>query len=189
MGASEQPDLPLFNQAATAETRRQARGRITPFAHDQRGAVLAFVRGQGRRGAIDQEITEATGICPDSARARRVELAQAGEVVDCGRRRATRSGRPAIVWATPEHATGPAEAADHPATRSAARTSRPAVEPAAEVAAADGLEFRPGETLLAARLRWRREGRCYWCGHRDWLVCEDGRRVCRRCHPPAGELA
>ncbi len=42
-------------------------------------------------------------ICADSCRARRVELMDAGDVVDVGKRRPTHSGRPAIVWIAREY--------------------------------------------------------------------------------------
>ena len=87
----------------TAETRREAGERIAPFAHDQRGAVLEFVRAQGRRGAIDQVITEALRICPDSARARRVELVQGGD---------------RLVYTRPRHRAGEARRSTTEATGS-----------------------------------------------------------------------
>ena len=85
---------------------------------------MEFVRAQGRRGAIDQEITEALNICESSCRARRNELMKAHKVVDSGRERATHSGRPAIVWTMPEYAISPGPPIDRPATNSAVSAER-----------------------------------------------------------------
>ncbi|HUT91920.1 MAG TPA: hypothetical protein VMY37_20665 [Thermoguttaceae bacterium] len=175
--------MPLFDQAeAPAATRREAAERIAPFVHDQRGAVLDHVRAQGRRGAIDEEIRETLEICESSCRARRIELAQAGELVDSGRRRATRSGRRAIVWTTPEYAgpSKPPAAGDRPSTRSAPRTStsdRPAVDQPATRSA-------PAEPAAEARtIDARGDEACARCGGRDFRDTEihRGRSVRRDC--------
>jgi hypothetical protein len=49
-------------------------------------------------GSTDEEGMEALGMHPSTYRPRRVELMEQGWVRDSGRRRATRSGRMAIVW-------------------------------------------------------------------------------------------
>ena len=62
--------------------------------------VLAYVAGRGERGAIDEEIAIALCMRESTARARRVELRDGGQVCDSGRRRRSQSGRPCIVWWT-----------------------------------------------------------------------------------------
>jgi len=49
-------------------------------------------------GLTDEEIADVTRLRESTSRARRVELREAGLIVDSGRRRETRSGRRAIVW-------------------------------------------------------------------------------------------
>jgi len=176
----------------SAETRRAAAASIAGCARDHRDQVLRFLQGRGALGGTDEEVSEALDLKLDTARARRCELRDAGDVIDGGGRRPTHSGRRAVCWVAVDqtgtsagHTPAQTKAPDPPATR----TSSSRAEPASETGRANGLEFSPGEKLLPARLRWRREGRCYWCGRRDWLVTADGRRVCRNCHPPAGELA
>ena len=184
-------NMPLFDQAeAPAATRREAAERIAPFVHDQRGAVLAFVRAQGRRGAIDQEITEALGICADSCRGRRVELVQAGKLVDSEQRRPTRSGRRAVCWIAVDQAeTSERPAAgDRPSTRSAPRTStsdRPAVDQPASRSAApaepadEAVDAPAGEAPTEVEV-------CPKCGGRRFVDVPIGggrsvRRDCARC--------
>ena len=182
---------PLFDATeGTAETRRKAAARIAPFAHDQKAAVLAFVRAQGRRGAIDQEITETLGICPDSARARRVELVQAGELVDSRSRRPTRAGRAAIVWCTRDHATGPAKPVDRPPRPAAARKSESSTGPAVRQEAAGPSPTEPAAPAEPGAemgvVKSAGPERCPRCGSvevRDVRI-HDGqstRRDCRRC--------
>ena len=177
--------LPLFDQAqGPAATRAEAAARIGPFAHDQRGAVLAFVRAQGRRGATDQQIHETLEICADSCRARRVELVQAGELVDSGQRRSTRSGRAAIVWTTPDQARTSERPAtvDGPPIPPAARTSAPAAEGPAvdQPTSPSASEAEPGAIDASAGEH------CPKCGGRRFVDVrihggESVRRDCRRC--------
>lgn len=49
-------------------------------------------------GMTCDEVEEETGMIHQTASARVRELAQRGHIVDSGERRATRSGRAAIVW-------------------------------------------------------------------------------------------
>ena len=51
-----------------------------------------------RQGWADEQAQNALGMNPSSQRPRRVELVQAGLVKDSGQRRATSSGRTAVVW-------------------------------------------------------------------------------------------
>ena len=65
--------------------------------------VLEYVTRCGTAGATDQEIAAAIDMLPDTARARRVGLRDAGLVVDSGQRRASPNGRPSTVWILTEH--------------------------------------------------------------------------------------
>jgi hypothetical protein len=59
---------------------------------------LSFIVGQHAHGATDEEISIGLKMHADTARARRVELRDAGLVLDSGKRRNTKSRRPATVW-------------------------------------------------------------------------------------------
>lgn len=89
--------MPLLD-APALDTRRAARDGIAPTADHMRGIVLRYLLDQGERGATDEQGAQATGIRPDTWRARRVELRDAGLVIDSGRRRCVSSGRQAAVW-------------------------------------------------------------------------------------------
>ncbi len=63
--------------------------------------MYEFVRSRGEHGAIDEEIEAlavSLGKRESTGRARRVDLANAGQIVAAGFTRKTRSGRDAIVW-------------------------------------------------------------------------------------------
>ena len=97
-------DLPLFAQPATppaqahSATSKAAADGIKILAAGLRGRVLSFIDSCGERGATDEEISQATGINPSTARPRRVELATRGLITKNGTRK-TASGRMADVWA------------------------------------------------------------------------------------------
>ncbi|NLE39634.1 MAG: hypothetical protein GX621_16570 [Pirellulaceae bacterium] len=112
---------PATSQAAAASIRHRA-AKI-------RSIVAAFIAGRGFEGATDCEVSEALDIAADTTRARRVELRDAGDVIDSGRRRPTRSGRAAIVWVTPEHYFRENIAGVARPTRTAA-TRRPSIDAA-----------------------------------------------------------
>ena len=141
MSAHNDPDLPLFRQTATVETRRKAAEgggetrraageSIAGFAGEHREQVLRFIASRRERGATDEELSEGLGLKLDTSRARRCELRDGGLVIDGGRRRRTHSGRLAICWVT----AGEARMSERPAvdaraaTPAAARTSKPAAE-------------------------------------------------------------
>lgn len=105
-------DTPLL-AAPAADTRRAALEAIQPARSRLARAVLAYIAERGGRGATDEEIAAGLGLQADTARARRCELRDAGDVHDSTGRRATHSGRRATVWL----------AADRPTLE---RTSRPA---------------------------------------------------------------
>ncbi len=60
--------------------------------------VLAFVASRGHNGATDEEIADGLEMRESTARARRVELRDGGQVKDSLRRRKARSGRLCVVW-------------------------------------------------------------------------------------------
>jgi transcription initiation factor IIE alpha subunit len=59
-------------------------------------AVLAYIAGRGD-GCTDEEIAQALGMNPSTARPRRIELMRAGLIEQAGTKRTT-SGRMAVVW-------------------------------------------------------------------------------------------
>jgi len=63
-----------------------------------RQQVLRAIVASGRRGMTDEELQEELHINPSTQRPRRIELVDAGLVVDSGQTRPTRSGRQAVVW-------------------------------------------------------------------------------------------
>lgn len=71
---------------------------MKPHAQSLRDRVQRFIGLQGDRGVTDEEIVLALDIDPSTARPRRIELVAAGQVIDSGRTRETRSGRQATVW-------------------------------------------------------------------------------------------
>ncbi len=84
--------------AAKSATSQAAAAAIAGEARFIRQRVLAFIRSRRDYGATDPEISEALGLPGDSSRPRRIELRDAGTIVDSGRTRPTRSGRAATVW-------------------------------------------------------------------------------------------
>lgn len=79
------------------ETSRQAAASIAPTAATLREKVYDAIAASAA-GLTDEQIQRYTGIGPSTERPRRIELCEAGRVVDSGVTRATRSGRKAIVW-------------------------------------------------------------------------------------------
>ena len=86
-----------------------AADRIADHAGTLRAAVLAMLRERGEHGATDQELQTALGLSSDTEVPRRWELVNAGEVAASGRKRKTRSNRPATVWVASEFAPEPGE--------------------------------------------------------------------------------
>lgn len=69
-----------------------------PRAKLGRDIVLEVIRSAGSRGMTDEEMQLATGLNPSTQRPRRIDLCNSGLVVDGGKKRLTRSLRPATVW-------------------------------------------------------------------------------------------
>lgn len=63
---------------------------------NQRSRIYRLIVQHG--GATDEELSEATGIKPDSVRPRRGELVELGFVRDSGQTRKNRAGEQVIVW-------------------------------------------------------------------------------------------
>lgn len=69
-----------------------------PAAGTDRAAVLGMLRRMGSHGATDEQMQRALNMNGNAQRPRRVELVEAGLVVDSQRVRQTTFGRPAVVW-------------------------------------------------------------------------------------------
>lgn len=90
-------DRPAPSQRHSA-TSRAAADAIEMPRQTLRDCVYNAIEEAGQWGLTDEQICERTGLNPSTARPRRVELERAGRVKDSGRRRATASGRAAVVW-------------------------------------------------------------------------------------------
>ena len=83
-----------------SDTSRSAAKAIAPSALALRRRVFDFIASRGSLGATDHEIQNSLAIAGDTERPRRDELQKANLVRDSGHRRATSSGRSAVVWVT-----------------------------------------------------------------------------------------
>jgi len=88
-------------------TSRAAARSMRSSTPAQRERVLVFIASRGVVGATDAETQTALGLGPQSVSPRRGELARLGLVRDSGARRATPSGRRAIVWIAAERGAAP----------------------------------------------------------------------------------
>lgn len=103
------------------DTRSEAARRVQSRLPELHRQVLSFIVGQHAHGATDEEISIGLKMHPDTARARRVELRDAGLVLDSGKRRPTQSGRAATVWVNSTTMQKPAAAASQPSRPPATR--------------------------------------------------------------------
>lgn len=87
-----------FQQVGQSATSRQAAIDASTITGAARTAVYDYVQRCGHQGATDEEVQRGLGMNPSTQRPRRVELVEAGLVVDSGARRETASGREAVVW-------------------------------------------------------------------------------------------
>ena len=88
-----------FNPPAqNTPTSRDAAKRMRPNAGTLRAMVRNYIVLQGSHGATDLEIQKALGLSGDTERPRRIELWNAGFILDSGESRMTDSGLAAIVW-------------------------------------------------------------------------------------------
>lgn len=91
----------LFSQPPAqrhSPTSIEAAHSVKPSTGALRGKVLDAIREHGP--LTDEQISRITGIAPNTARPRRVELMDAGMIVAVGKTK-TRSGRFAVAWGIP----------------------------------------------------------------------------------------
>ena len=91
----DDPDPPAQRHSPTSVA---AAGEIRPVSGRLRQLVLDWLTGQSSDGGTDEEGIAALGLSPSTYRPRRVELVEAGLVIDSGRTRRTYAGRKAVVW-------------------------------------------------------------------------------------------
>lgn len=99
-------DLPDPPAQRHSDTSRAAAEDIKPKAETLRARVYWFIQSRGTVGATDDEVQRHLPMDPSTQRPRRVELVNAGLVVDSGRRRPTASGKQAAVWVAAEFKGG-----------------------------------------------------------------------------------
>jgi hypothetical protein len=90
-------DRPGFVSHAHPDTSHAAAADVMPRTGTQRWRVYNFIVRKGDAGATDDEIQRALCMNGNTQRPRRVELVDAGLIVDSGQRRVVR-GRLMIVW-------------------------------------------------------------------------------------------
>jgi hypothetical protein len=80
------------------DTRAAAVQAVAPIVPNMLRQVFDFITDRGPNGATDEEFAIALHMRESTARARRVELRDGGQVRDSQIRRKSRSGRLCIVW-------------------------------------------------------------------------------------------
>jgi len=80
------------------ETSRIAAMRVAPNAGTQRHALLLRFAAVGAKGMTDDEVAEAMGWSPNTARPRRVELLDGDWIGNSGAQRPSFYDNPATVW-------------------------------------------------------------------------------------------
>lgn len=80
------------------DTSKISGNSVKKYAGSMEKQVLGFIKDRGFTGATDDEVEEALGFRHQTASARRRGLVVQGFVKDSGKRRKTRTGRPATVW-------------------------------------------------------------------------------------------
>lgn len=86
---SKPPSQPTPTSVAAADAIKPDAGRL-------RRIVYEWLLAHGP--ATDEEIIAGTGLSPNTARPRRIELVQSGQVLDSGTTKKTASGRQAVAW-------------------------------------------------------------------------------------------
>lgn len=87
-----------FQREGQSSTSKQAAIEASTVTGAARSAVYQYVQECGHQGATDEEVQRGLGMNPSTQRPRRVELVEAGAIVDSGVKRPTASGRDAVVW-------------------------------------------------------------------------------------------
>lgn len=95
---ADEDDRPGLARRDHGPTAHAAASAIEPVSGAQRRAVLRVLTDAGAAGLTDEEMQERLVMDPSSQRPRRVELVNAGLVVDSGRKRQTSARRQATVW-------------------------------------------------------------------------------------------
>lgn len=83
-----------------SDTSREAAESIALSLHPLQQKVYSALLAAGASGMTDDELEVVVGVSHQTVSARRRELVLAGRLRDSGVRRATRSGRHAVVWTT-----------------------------------------------------------------------------------------
>lgn len=84
--------------AQNTDTSRAAARSIRPKAGTLRAMIRNHIILQGSYGATDEELQKALNLSGSTERPRRIELWNAGLILDSGFVRKTDSGMAAIVW-------------------------------------------------------------------------------------------
>lgn len=86
-----------------SETSFNAACEIAGKAGTLRRSVYELIHKMSPYGCTDEEIQDTLDMNPSTQRPRRVELVDKGLVIDSGRRRDTKAGIGAVVWAVVRH--------------------------------------------------------------------------------------
>jgi hypothetical protein len=84
--------------APKSDTSREAAEQIRPQAANLRESVLRAMLKTPGEGATAEEIEELTGLAGNTVRPRLIELVERGQIAKTDRKRATRSGRNAVIY-------------------------------------------------------------------------------------------
>jgi len=90
------PNAPSPKYVKHSRTSVNAAVSVRGKAASIRERVFAYIAAFGP--ATDEQIQDALDLSGNTQRARRVELVEAGRVVDSGKVLKTRSGRDAVAW-------------------------------------------------------------------------------------------
>jgi hypothetical protein len=99
MGRGKQQALKAQMQSKTSVAAAQP---AEPRKGTDQAAVLGMLRRLGVHGATDEQMQRSLSLNANTQRPRRVELVEAGLVVDSQRVRKTTFGRLAVVWVATE---------------------------------------------------------------------------------------
>lgn len=92
-------------RASDPDTSHQAAQDARGLAAQHERAIIRALHQRGRKGGTKDELGADTGLEPVQVARRMAGLRESGAVVDSGRRRKTRSGRDATVWAITQGGT------------------------------------------------------------------------------------
>ena len=79
------------------QTSKDAYGAVAPHLGRLQQIVLETLQG-AQDGLTDEQLIKITGLSPNCARPRRIELVKKGLARDSSKRRQSTNGRKAIVW-------------------------------------------------------------------------------------------